>query len=45
VRAIEEAEVIIIGPGSLFTSLIRTCWCPKSHRHQEVARAKIYVCK
>ena len=45
VAAIEEAEVIIIGPGSLFTSLIPNLLVPEIARAIKKSRApKIYVC-
>jgi uncharacterized cofD-like protein len=45
VRAIEEAEVIIIGPGSLFTSLIPNLLVPEIAQAIKKSRApKIYVC-
>ncbi len=45
IEAIEDAEVIIIGPGSLFTSLIPNLLVPDIARAIKSSKApKIYVC-
>jgi len=45
VRAIEEADVIIIGPGSLFTSIMPNLLVPEIIAAIRASRApKIYVC-
>ena len=43
-RAIEEADVILIGPGSLFTSVLAACVVPEINRALAVSLArKVYV--
>jgi len=43
-RAINEADVIVIGPGSLFTSVLAACVVPDINRALATSRArKIYV--
>ena len=43
-RAIEEADVILIGPGSLFTSVLAACVVPDINRALAVSLArKVYV--
>ncbi|MBW3635528.1 MAG: YvcK family protein [Armatimonadetes bacterium] len=45
VKAIEEAEIILIGPGSLFTSIIPNLLVPEIAAAIKASRApKIYVC-
>jgi len=45
VKAIQEAEVILIGPGSLFTSIIPNLLVPDIEAAIKASRApKIYVC-
>ena len=45
VQAIHEAEIIIIGPGSLFTSIIPNLLVPEIAEALKASRApKIYVC-
>ena len=45
VKAIEEAEIIIIGPGSLFTSLIPNLLVPEIAAAIKKSKApKVYVC-
>ncbi len=45
VKAIEEAEIIVIGPGSLFTSIIPNLLVPEIARAIKASKApKIYVC-
>ena len=45
VEAIHEAEVIIIGPGSLFTSIIPNLLVPEIAAAIKASKApKIYVC-
>ncbi len=45
VKAIEEAEIIIIGPGSLFTSIIPNLLVPEIAAAIKASKApKIYVC-
>jgi len=45
VKAIEEAEIIVIGPGSLFTSIIPNLLVPEIAGAIKASRApKIYVC-
>ncbi|MBW4029529.1 MAG: YvcK family protein [Acidobacteria bacterium] len=43
-RALEEADVIVIGPGSLYTSVLAACVVPAINRALALSRArKIYV--
>lgn len=45
VKAIEDAELIVIGPGSLFTSIIPNLLVPEIARAIKASKApKIYVC-
>jgi len=45
VKAIQEAEIIVIGPGSLFTSIIPNLLVPEIEAAIKKSRApKIYVC-